>query len=80
MTKSNTDKKACLSCRHFKYCRVYWGVNCKRQGGTRIPRMKSLARVEKERQLEQQKSQKLIATGKQFIDLFGPIITRVANW
>jgi len=30
----------CTSCVHFGYCMVYWGVECKRQGGKRIPRMK----------------------------------------
>lgn len=30
----------CTSCVHFGYCMIYWGVQCKRQGGSKIPRMK----------------------------------------
>ena len=37
-TKSHNEN--CTSCVHFGYCMVYWGVECKRQGGKRIPRMK----------------------------------------
>jgi len=37
-TESGTEK--CTSCVHFGYCMIYWGVECKRQGGKRIPRMK----------------------------------------
>lgn len=31
----------CNSCNHFHRCKVHWGSECKRQGGKRIPRMKS---------------------------------------
>lgn len=31
----------CLSCVHYGYCLIYWGAECKRQGGKKIPRVKS---------------------------------------
>lgn len=40
MAKIASGMEFCNSCVHFGYCMVYWGVECKRQGGKRIPRMK----------------------------------------
>jgi hypothetical protein len=40
MIKTESGTEYCTSCVHFGYCMVYWGVDCKRQGGKRIPRMK----------------------------------------
>lgn len=40
MIKTESGTEYCTSCVHFGYCMVYWGVECKRQGGNRIPRMK----------------------------------------
>ncbi len=31
----------CTICTHFGYCQVYWGNECKRQGGSRTPRLKN---------------------------------------
>ena len=31
----------CLTCNHYGYCAIYWGAECKRQGGRKTPRMKS---------------------------------------
>ena len=28
-------------CRQYRRCAVHWGMDCKRQGGRKIPRMKS---------------------------------------
>lgn len=30
----------CTICNHYGYCLVYWGPECKRQGGSRTPRLK----------------------------------------
>ena len=30
----------CIICNHHDFCLVYWGKECKRQGGQRIPRLK----------------------------------------
>lgn len=40
MIKTESGTEYCTSCVHFGYCMVYWGVECKRQGGNRTPRMK----------------------------------------
>ncbi len=32
---------ACTPCNHFHRCKVHWGSECRKQGGRRIPRMKS---------------------------------------
>ncbi len=40
MIKTESRTENCTSCVHFGYCMVYWGAECKRQGGKRIPRMK----------------------------------------
>lgn len=40
MKNTESGTAYCTSCVHFGYCMVYWGVECKRQGGKRIPRMK----------------------------------------
>jgi len=31
----------CYPCKHYGFCQIYWGAECKRQGGTRTPRLKS---------------------------------------
>lgn len=31
----------CQTCKHFGFCKIYWGAECKRQGGIRTPRLKS---------------------------------------
>lgn len=40
MARTEARNENCTPCVHFGYCIVYWGANCKRQGGNRIPRMK----------------------------------------
>ena len=42
MNKIESKAETCLSCGHYGYCLVYWGAECKRQGGNRIPRLKSM--------------------------------------
>ncbi|MFA7076838.1 MAG: hypothetical protein WC147_00275 [Syntrophomonas sp.] len=41
MIKAQAATEKCLSCIHYGYCAIYWGADCKRQGGKKIPRMKS---------------------------------------
>jgi len=74
----------CLSCVHFGYCLIYWGTECKRQGGTKTPRIKSKrveARGKAERKKEK-KSDRSINTNprKQVIQMVEPIRTKAANW
>ncbi len=41
MDKPEEYSQFCRSCNHFGFCEVFWGPDCKRQGGTKTPRMKS---------------------------------------
>lgn len=40
MKKIEAGMEFCNSCVHFGYCMIYWGVECKRQGGNKTPKMK----------------------------------------
>ncbi len=62
----------CLFCSHFGYCLIYWGADCKRQGGHSIPRLKS-TQVEKSPDFCKQ-------AGKPTIQISESIRTKVANW
>lgn len=43
MNKQAERKNYCDDfCNHVYRCSVHWGAECKRQGGKRIPRMKSV--------------------------------------
>jgi hypothetical protein len=77
MTQMELRMETCLSCADLGYCLVRWGPECKRQGGTKIPRMKSMA-DDKKRTVEKQVSKHINKKTK--IDIFEPIRTRVANW
>jgi len=69
----------CRSCNHFKFCSVYLGAKCKRQGGKMIPRMKTrpIKAIKKANKQEAQKPEKL---RKQIIEMFEPIKTKLPNW
>ncbi len=75
----------CFSCSHFNFCLVYWGADCKRQGGNRIPRLKSsLDKVVRERRQQLSKSEepkKVNNNSRQLnLKLIEPIRTKVAAW
>lgn len=41
MSKKDIQRKwQCRGCLDMKFCTVYWGYECSRNGGQRIPRMK----------------------------------------
>lgn len=71
----------CLSCHDSGYCILHWGAACKRQGGNRIPRMKT-TKIEEMDKLEakKQKSNKPEKPRKKNSPSFEPIRTKVANW
>jgi hypothetical protein len=79
--KSPTENgiKNCLSCSHFGYCIIYWGADCKRQGGKRIPRMKSMP-FEERQNVDKQEWKKPDKPWKPTIEIFESIRTKVANW
>ncbi|MDD3364194.1 MAG: hypothetical protein PHZ03_04380 [Syntrophomonas sp.] len=70
MNKIESKTEMCLSCNHLGFCQVYWGAECKRQGGNRIPRMKPML-VEARQKVDQP---------NKVIEMFEPIRTKVANW
>ncbi len=39
MIETKFTARTCLSCNYYHYCKVYWGKECKMQGGTKIPRI-----------------------------------------
>ncbi|PKM76492.1 MAG: hypothetical protein CVU90_12560 [Firmicutes bacterium HGW-Firmicutes-15] len=74
MTQSELRLEKCLSCPDLGYCMVRWGPECKRQGGTKIPRMKTTTAETR------QEADKQPVSKKTMISMFEPIRTRVANW
>jgi hypothetical protein len=73
-SKAEDINKICRSCIHFDFCAVYWGTKCKRQGGKVIPRMKANTAA------AMYKRNKLPKSGKQIVQLFEPIRTKVSDW
>jgi len=76
MTQMEFRMKTCISCADLGYCLVRWGPECKRQGGTKIPRMKSMAA----NKILNVKNQVKHTPNKPAIEIFEPIRTRAANW
>ena len=79
MNKIESKTEMCLSCNHLGYCQVYWGAECKRQGGNRIPRMKPML-VEAKRKVDNMELKKPEKQHNTVFAMFEPIRTKVANW
>lgn len=70
--------EVCIPCADYHRCEVHWGKNCKRLGGKKIPRQKSIPvkRWEKEQQViplivpEEEKKPTFVQK----------ILTKVVNW
>jgi len=75
MSKLEYRTKDCHSCKHFEYCVVDWGADCKRQGGKKIPRMKPMM-VHARKCTKQPGREK----PKRIVDVFEPIRTKVVYW
>ncbi len=74
----NNDEK-CLVCGHLGFCQTYWGAACKRQGGSRPPRLKSSGAKQgllsrKRKTLRKEKLQQSKP------EMFQPIRTKPVNW
>jgi len=84
MAKVESQNEICLSCGHYNFCSIYWGPKCKRQGGLKIPRMKS--RPVEERQtlskqyMKQDRTRFKIKQNSQAIKQMEPIRTKMVNW
>ena len=71
--------ETCLYCNHFGFCMVNWGLKCKRQGGKKIPRLKS--RSFKERQKEDHKISNRPDRSRHINNRVNePIRTKAVNW
>lgn len=82
MTKTEAQIERCMefcrSCIHFDFCSVYWGAECKRQGGKKIPRMTTKP-IEAILKINRQEFKKPEKTGRQIMG--GELIrTKLANW
>ncbi len=73
--------ESCLACHDSKYCKVRWGTACKRQGGKRIPRMKTIT-VKKIYHIEAKKHKlnKLEERKTKDNGVFEPIRTKAVIW
>lgn len=90
MSLLESRNQICLLCSKFSFCIVHWGPDCKRQGGKRIPRMKSVntelrwkadkqeAKLYKADKLE--KFEKADKLSNQITKMFEPVKTKVMNW
>lgn len=74
----------CKSCNHYGFCLTLWGTECKRQGGHRIPRLKTTSvRASKKRLGKKHLCEKTkLPNGKaqQKINTFESIKTRKVSW
>lgn len=75
MNAIRTQTQYCRSCCHSGYCQVKWGIECKRQGGSKTPRMKSMS-IEVQSQKSPHKPKEPI---KQVV-MVEPIRTKAVNW
>lgn len=66
----------CQACKHLGFCKIYWGAECKRQGGVRTPRIKSA----KERFNFETGDTALAKLKGKSVALDQTIRTRVVNW
>jgi hypothetical protein len=72
----------CFACSHLGYCQIYWGTECKRQGGRKTPRLISKKQLNLMTP-ELENVQKLIRK-KNFVkpklEISQPILTKRVNW
>ena len=72
----------CFACNHLGYCQVYWGTECKRQGGNKTPRLinkKQLNLIKRESDNIQQVLKKRDFV-KPKLEISQPILTKRVNW
>jgi hypothetical protein len=75
---SNTNAKCCR-CNHYGFCQIYWGMECKRQGGKRIPRLK-MRHLDKQNDSSKTITVQNHASSKLNWKDSEPIRTRHVNW
>lgn len=80
MIKTYFEKnEKCQTCAHFGFCSVYWGTDCKRQGGNKTPRLNQSVAIKKDASMKKKTLlQKKIQ--HKCLAAFDPITTRRVNW
>jgi hypothetical protein len=78
MKKDEQQPLTCPSCNFFGYCQIYWGSKCKRQGGTKIPRMKAMSREQKQKL--RKKKEENHRPKHDMPEIFESICTKVTHW
>lgn len=76
MTNDLRGNRKCRKCTHFGFCLIYWGKECKRQGGSRTPRIKSMKGEPKGENTAGAEGKSM----KKQVSIHQPIRTRVVNW
>jgi len=77
-TRSNINEK-CYGCSHYGFCQIYWGTECRRHGGKRIPRLKTRL-LDKQNAPSKNKIVQKHASSQLNRKTFEPIRTRRVNW
>ncbi len=75
MTKTMVQTEKCPYCKHFDFCLIPWGAECKRQGGKKIPKMKSLSLA-----LRPKANKKSEKPNNKIINRHDSIRTKKVNW
>ncbi len=75
MAKTKVRTEKCLCCRHFGFCLIPWGAECKRQGGRKTPRLKSLPF-----ELWPKVKKKQEKTDSKVVTMYESIRTKKTNW
>ena len=79
MTNMELRRENCDSCNHSMFCMIYWGKECRRQGGNRIPRMKSMMTPAR-RKADNKEQNRSVRPENQRTNTSEPIRTLVVNW
>lgn len=81
MNKIELSMGNCDLCSHFDFCLIHWGIECKRQGGNKIPRFKTSPAEERKRNSKKQTArQNPMQLKKQTSEITEPIRTKAVRW
>ncbi|MEA4925116.1 MAG: hypothetical protein VB084_07360 [Syntrophomonadaceae bacterium] len=76
--QNQSPNKKCRTCMHFGYCKVYWGIHCKRQGGAKIPKLKTI--YEETRLMAAKPDERPKPQRSKKTEILDPIRTKAVNW
>jgi len=70
----------CTPCDHFHRCKVHWGAECRKQGGRRIPRMKSYPQKMFDEAVPEIQIENRQEKRSRLKEALNTVRTKVANW